>query len=85
MMRALPILNSKNCGKKDNYKKRDVQRVIFESGPLLLLRLPLEQILDELFICRRGKEAPPDGGEHLRARVVVRDRDHQVHQPHLLR
>ena len=49
------------------------ERVVLELRSRSVARLPLQQILDELFLCWRSKRPPPDGCQHFRAGVVVRD------------
>ena len=69
---------------REKKRERDLQRVLFKSRPLAISRLPLKKIFHEFFVRWGREEAPPKGGHHLWARVVLRDRHHDVHQPHLL-
>ena len=45
-----------------------------ELRPRSISRLPLQQIFDELFLCRGRKRPAPNRRKHHRLRVVVRHR-----------
>ena len=61
-----------------------LEGVFFELRSLPVPGLPLQEKFNQLFLSGLREKSTANGCEHLGAAVVVGDRDHDVHQPHLL-